>query len=88
MKVGSRAQVFHGTAEKTVGGLTKKQLKKTKDGRIVSRKASRSLNPTIKAWSQATKKVMKDRKSKKFTPVKKGSAIYKKVLAEFKKIMK
>lgn len=35
--VGSKAQVWHGTAAKTVGGLTKKDLMKHK-GRIVSRK--------------------------------------------------
>jgi len=35
---GSRAQVWHGTAKKTCGGLTKKQLMKNKHGRIVSRR--------------------------------------------------
>ena len=40
--VGSRAEVFHGTAMRTSGGLTKKNLKKNKYGRIVSRKASKS----------------------------------------------
>jgi hypothetical protein len=35
---GSKAQVFHGTAKKTRGGLVKKELMKTKKGRIVSRK--------------------------------------------------
>jgi len=34
--VGSRAEVWHGTAAKTSGGLTKKNLKKNKWGRIVS----------------------------------------------------
>jgi hypothetical protein len=38
--VGSRAQVMHGTAMKTPGGLTKKDLKYNKNGRIVSRKKS------------------------------------------------
>lgn len=38
--IGSRAEVMHGTAKKTSGGLTKSDLKYTKDGRIVSRKAS------------------------------------------------
>jgi DVNP family len=38
--VGSRAQVMHGTAVKTAGGLTKKDLKYNKNGRIVSRKKS------------------------------------------------
>lgn len=38
--IGSRAEVFHGTALKTSGGLTKKDLFKGRDGRIKSRKAS------------------------------------------------
>ena len=37
---GSRAQVMHGTAKKTSGGLTKTQLKYNKQGKIVSKKAS------------------------------------------------
>ena len=37
-KIGSRAEVFHGTAEKTSGGLRKKDLLKNKHGEIVSRK--------------------------------------------------
>ena len=36
--VGSKAQVWHGTAKHTSGGLTKKDLMKTKKGRIVSRR--------------------------------------------------
>jgi hypothetical protein len=35
---GSRAEVFHGNAKKTTGGLTKKDLIKNKNGQIVSRK--------------------------------------------------
>ena len=38
MTVGSRAQVWHGTAKHTSGGLTKTHLMKNKSGRIVSRK--------------------------------------------------
>jgi hypothetical protein len=38
LTVGSKAQVYHGTAKKTPGGLTKKDLMKTKRGRIVSRR--------------------------------------------------
>ena len=37
---GSRAQVMHGTAKKTTGGLTKSQLKYNNQGKIVSKKAS------------------------------------------------
>lgn len=36
--IGSRAEVWHGTAKKTSGGLTKSQLIKNKHGRIVSKK--------------------------------------------------
>lgn len=35
---GSRAQVYHGTAYKTTGGLTKSDLFENKHGRFVSRK--------------------------------------------------
>lgn len=38
--IGSRAQVMHGTAHHTTGGLTKSDLKMNKWGRIVSRKKS------------------------------------------------
>ena len=37
---GSRAQVMNGTARRTAGNLTKKDLKYNKQGRIVSRKQS------------------------------------------------
>ena len=37
---GSRAEVWHGTAKKTKGGLTKKDLFKKK-GRIKSKRASK-----------------------------------------------
>jgi hypothetical protein len=36
--VGSKAEVFHGSAKHTSGGLTKKDLVKTRRGRIVSRR--------------------------------------------------
>ena len=37
---GSRVQVFHGTAKKTAGGLTKGELLLNKQGEIVSKKNS------------------------------------------------
>ena len=37
MLIGTRAQVWHGTAYKTTGGLTKNDLMKNKSGRIVSK---------------------------------------------------
>ena len=39
-RIGSRAQVMHGTAYMTSGGLTKSQLKYNKHNRIVSAKLS------------------------------------------------
>jgi len=38
LSVGSKAMVWHRTARHTPGGLTRKDLMKTKKGRIVSRK--------------------------------------------------
>jgi len=37
MLIGTRAQVWHGTAYKTTGGLTKSDLMQNKSGRIVSK---------------------------------------------------
>ena len=37
-RLGSRAEVFHGKAEQTTGGLRKKDLIKNKHGEIVSKK--------------------------------------------------
>ena len=37
MLIGTRAQVWHGTAYKTSGGLTKSHIMQNKNGRIVSR---------------------------------------------------
>ena len=36
--IGTKAQVWHGTAKHTSGGLTRKDLMKTRKGRIVSKK--------------------------------------------------
>ena len=38
LSVGSKAQVFHGTALRTAGGLKKEDLMRTDKGRIVSKK--------------------------------------------------
>jgi hypothetical protein len=46
-KVGSRAEVFHGTKERTTGGLRKKDLMMHK-GRIVSRKKHAQGKKSIK----------------------------------------
>jgi len=46
--IGTRAQVWHGTAKKTSGGLTKNHLMKNKHGRIVSKRKHASGKKTIK----------------------------------------
>ena len=57
--VGTRAQVWHGTAHHTSGGLTRAALKKNKHGRIVSRRASaagkKALKHLVKAGFKAKK---------------------------------
>ena len=45
---GSKAEVYHGSAKHTSGGLTKKDLMKTKRGRIVSRKKHAAGQKAIK----------------------------------------
>lgn len=45
---GSKAQVWHGTAKKTTGGLTKSNLMKNKHGRIVSKRKHASGKKTIR----------------------------------------
>lgn len=52
--VGSRAEVMHGTAHHTSGGLTKKHLKYNKYGRIVSAKKSSTAKRTglLKKWEK------------------------------------
>ena len=58
MTVGSRAQVWHGTAKHTSGGLTKTQLMMNRAGRIVSRKKHHSAkkdNRLVKAGYKTKK---------------------------------
>ncbi len=60
MTIGSRAQVYHGNATETAGGLKKKDLKMVKKtGEIVSKSKSKDekKNPWIKAVAKAKKGV-------------------------------
>ena len=53
-RVGSRAEVLHGAATMTEGGLTKKDLYlDPKDGRIKSRKAHAAAVARLKAEGKA-----------------------------------
>ena len=60
MTIGSRAQVYHGNADQTAGGLKKKDLKMVKKtGEIVSKAKSKDekANPWIKAVAKAKKEL-------------------------------
>lgn len=46
--VGSKAQVYHGQKRATAGGLTRKDLMRTKHGRIVSKKQHAAGKKAIK----------------------------------------
>jgi uncharacterized protein with beta-barrel porin domain len=77
--IGTRAQVWHGTAYKTSGGLTHSHLMKNKSGRIVSKAkhvSAKKDNRLVKA-GYLTKKghfgfVKKGSKSKKSRKMKGG----------------
>ena len=55
-RIGSRAEVMHGTAHHTSGCLTKKNLKYNKHGRIVSLKKSKTAKSKglLKKWEKKT----------------------------------
>jgi hypothetical protein len=64
MVVGTRAQVFHGTADQTSGGLTADDLMLSKSGEIVSKAkhalAMKKSNPLRKFITKAKKSAGKD----------------------------
>ena len=77
----AKSSVWRGTKQKTVGGLTKANLRKNKRGKVVSAKASnRAKNSKagkrIAAWGAAVKAARKQLGIKGFKPVKKGSVRY------------
>ena len=65
--VGSKAQVFHGTAKRTAGGLVKSDLMQNKAGRIVSKKAHAAGKDAIQRLRNAGF-VAKKGEFKLFTP--------------------
>ena len=78
--IGSRAQVMHKTAKMTSGGLMKKNLKYNKNGKIVSKKASKAAkrsNNLIKA-GYITRKGQ-------FGSIKKGGSLFNLLSNENKK---
>lgn len=71
MKYGSRAQVLHGTVEKTSSGMTAEKLTVNKNGKVVSKEKSKQAkknfgkNLQMKLHSQAVKEVSKGRNDKR-----------------------
>ena len=85
MAIGTRAQVWHGAAQKTAGGLTKEDLFVGKDGAIKSKAqaAAGKKNPGLKKWRASV-----DQAKKQLGIPKKGEfvLIKGKVLAATRKI--
>lgn len=86
IKEGTRAQVFHGTAEKTAGGLKKSDLVRGKDGRIKSKAA---VEAAVRRMKEEGKKSMVEVfKAKKGTfklQPKAGTDAHKKLLKKMNK---
>lgn len=88
MTVGSRAEVFHGTADQTSGGLRKGDLK-MKDGRIISKAASKASkkslkkNPKFQAFIDAAKQKTESKGCFCLVP-KEGTKAYKKIIKNSK----
>merc|ERR1712100_480111 len=77
----ARAVVFRGNKEATLSGLTKANLMRNKNGKIVSKKASangKKAYARIKGWTIAVTKARKELGVKGFVAVKKGTPLYKK----------
>merc|ERR1712139_763287 len=77
----AKASVWLGGKVKTVGGLKKSDLMKSKTGKLVSKKshaAGVKAYKHIKGWTVAVQKARKELGIKGFMAVKKGSALYKK----------
>ena len=84
--VGKKWQVWNGTRQKTVGGLTKKDLMKSKSGKIVSKKLALRARGNMKSnglskWMAAVKQARKEMNIQGFVAIKKGTPYYKRVRA-------
>merc|ERR1739848_608155 len=70
----AKAMVLRGSKEKTVGGMTAKDLFKNKRGKIVSKK--RSAFAKKSPWIAAVAKARKALKITGFSAIKKGTPLY------------
>merc|ERR1711865_625588 len=79
----AKRHVFAGKGAKTVGGLAKGDLVKSKSGKIVSKKASARAKKS--PWIAAVGAARKALTIKGFCAIKKGSPLYIKAKALYKK---
>merc|ERR1739838_294072 len=89
----AKSAVFNGKKLKTVGGMTKANLVKNKNGRVVSKAASARAkkayaNSGIKAWADAVKAARKALNLTGFVAVGGKSATGKALYAKAKALMK
>ena len=78
---GSKRQVWNGSRQKTMSGLTKDSYMKNKNGKIVSRAQhahGKKQFQNIKGWTAAVSKARKALGITGFCAVKKGTALYRK----------
>ena len=80
--IGSRAEVFHGKALKTSGGLHQENLVKNKHGYIVS-KRKLALSRRLKTNPLMTQGYLAKRNSRKFGPAKHKSKSKKDIINTF-----
>jgi|TARA_R110002074_G_scaffold137276_3_gene282317 hypothetical protein len=75
---GSRAEVMHGEAKKTTGGLPKSKLVRGKDGSIKSKAMKkRGKEDSLKAWRAAVAKARKNLGIEGFVALSKDTELYK-----------
>merc|ERR1712193_111822 len=74
----ARRHVFAGKISKTKSGYTAAAFKKTKTGKIVSKKASAHAKAVLGGWTAAVQKARKALNIKGFAVIKKGTPLYKK----------
>merc|ERR1712190_250833 len=83
----AKALVYKGTNLKTVGGLTKEHLTRSRSGKIVSLKMqSRGKNSyaNIKSWIAAFIRARSELQLVGFVPIKRGSPFYLKTMEFYK----
>merc|ERR1712182_160870 len=74
----ARRHVLAGKITKSKGGLSATAFKKTKSGKIVTKKASAHTKAVLGPWTAAVQKARKALNINGFAVIKKGTPLYKK----------